>query len=114
MKSIKLAAALATTLALTLITGSVFAQEPATPNVEKRQDRQQKRIAKGVESGALTAKEASNLEKREAKIEGDKQAAKADGVVTPAERAKLEHEENRASKKIRNKKHNASAVTTTN
>jgi hypothetical protein len=54
MKSIKLAAALATTLALTLITGSVFAQEPATPNVEKRQDRQQKRIAKGVESGALT------------------------------------------------------------
>ncbi|MBI3731701.1 MAG: hypothetical protein HY254_25655 [Burkholderiales bacterium] len=87
--------------------GSVLAQTN-TPNIDKRQEVQQKRVAKGIESGALTAKESANLEKREAKIEADKQTAKADGVVTKAERAKLEHEENRASKKIRNKKHNAS------
>ena len=105
MKSIKFAAA----LIATLIAGSVFAQTN-TPNIDKRQEVQQKRIAKGMESGALTAQEAANLEKREAKIEADKQAAKADGVVTKAERAKLHHEENRASKKIRNKKHNANVA----
>ncbi|MFZ6746585.1 hypothetical protein ACO0LC_25415 [Undibacterium sp. JH2W] len=105
MKSIKFAAA----LVATLIAGSVFAQTN-TPNIDKRQEVQQKRVAKGMESGALTAKESANLEKRETKIEADKQAAKADGVVTKAERAKLEHEENRASKKIRNKKHNASVA----
>ncbi|MFZ6657444.1 hypothetical protein [Undibacterium sp. TJN19] len=106
MKSIQFAAA----LVATMIAGSVFAQTN-TPNIDKRQEVQQKRVAKGMETGALTAKEATNLEKRETKIEADKQAAKADGVVTGAERAKLEHEENRASKKIRNKKHNASTAT---
>lgn len=85
---------------------SAFAQT-ATPNIEKRQANQQKRIANGAASGALTARETQNLEKREAKIEADKQAAKADGVVTKAERAKLQGEENRASAKIYNKKHNA-------
>ena len=106
MKSIKFAAMLITSL----IAGSVMAQTTATPSVEKRQERQQKRVAQGIESGALTSKEASNLEKRESRIEADKQAAKADGVVTSAERAKLQHEENRVSKKIRNKKHNANTA----
>jgi hypothetical protein len=84
-----------------------FAQSTNTPNVTKREVHQQKRIANGVASGALTAQETLNLEKREAKIEADKQAAKADGVVTRAERAKLQGEENRVSKKIYQKKHNA-------
>ena len=106
MKSIQFA----TALVATLIAGSAFAQTN-TPNIDKRQEVQQKRVAKGMESGALTAKEASNLEKRETKIEADKQAAKADGVVTPAERAKLEKEENRASRKIRVKKHNVNTTT---
>ena len=110
MKSIQLASA----LVITLLAGSVLAQNTETPRIEKRQERQQKRIANGIESGALTAKESANLEKREAKIETDKQAAKSDGVVTKAERAKLEHEENRASKRIFAKKHNANVASTTN
>ncbi|MBI3283886.1 MAG: hypothetical protein HYZ65_03415 [Burkholderiales bacterium] len=85
----------------------VFAQNTNTPNIDKRQENQQQRIAAGIKSGALTAKEAGNLEKREARIAADKQAAKADGVVTREERAKLQREENRASKKIYQKKHNA-------
>lgn len=89
-----------------LVSASVFAQT-ATPNITKRQERQQARIGAGVNSGALTAHETANLERREAKIEADKEAAKADGVVTKQERVKLQAEENRASKKIYNKKHNA-------
>ncbi|MFZ6771420.1 hypothetical protein ACO0LB_01760 [Undibacterium sp. SXout7W] len=109
MKSIKFASA----LVITLLAGSVFAQSTDTPRIEKRQERQQKRIAKGIDSGALTAKESANLEKREAKIEADKQAAKSDGVVTKSEKVKLEHEENRASKRIFAKKHNANIASST-
>lgn len=85
----------------------VFAQNTSTPNIDKRQDNQQKRIAQGVKSGELTVKETENLEKREGKIEADKQLAKADGKVTRAERRKLQREENVASRKIYKKKHNA-------
>ncbi|MET3117418.1 hypothetical protein AAKU64_001634 [Undibacterium sp. GrIS 1.8] len=101
---------IAPALIASLFAMPVFAQTAATtntPNIDKRQDNQQQRVANGVSSGALTAKEATNLEKRESKIETDKQAAKADGTVTKQERAKLQHEENRASKKIYAKKHNA-------
>lgn len=94
-------------LVATLFAIPVFAQNTNTPNIDKRQERQQKRVAAGVNSGALTAQETANLEKREAKIEADKQAAKADGNVSKEERAKLQREENRASKKIYQKKHNA-------
>ena len=84
-----------------------LAQNTATPNIDQRQANQQARIAKGINSGPLTAQETANLEKREAKIEADKQMAKADGKVTKEERVKLQREENRASKKIYAKKHNA-------
>lgn len=103
MKSVKLLVAI-----LSLVCAiPVLAQSTNTPNVNKREAHQQKRIADGVNSGALTGKETVNLERREAKIEADKQAAKADGVVTRSERNKLQAEENRASRKIYNKKHNA-------
>lgn len=83
-----------------------LAQSTATPNIDQRQANQQRRIANGIQSGQLTAREAQGLEKRETKIEADKQAAKADGVVTRAERRKLQGEENRASRAIYRKKHN--------
>ncbi|MGZ3239166.1 MAG: hypothetical protein ACXWJK_02100 [Burkholderiaceae bacterium] len=85
---------------------SAFAQTN-TPRIDQRQENQQQRIDNGVKSGALTAKETNNLDKREAKLEADKQAAKADGKVTPKERRKLKREENRDSKAIYKKKHNA-------
>lgn len=89
-----------------LFVAPVFAQTN-TPNVDKRQENQQARVAQGINSGALTSKEATNLEKRETKIENNKEAAKADGKVTKAERVKLQREENRTSRKIYAKKHNA-------
>ena len=83
-----------------------FAQNTATPKIDQRQINQEKRIDNGVKSGQLTAQETRNLDKREAKIEADKQAAKADGKVTMAERRHLRREENRASRAIYAKKHN--------
>lgn len=94
-------------IAITLVfAGSAYA-ETATPNLDKRQANQEKRIEQGVKSGELTKKEAARLEKREAKLEANKQKAKADGVVTKKERAKLQHEANRDSKAIYRQKHDA-------
>jgi len=101
-------------LALT-VGGAAFAQAPAaavapkgptaTPKIDQRQVEQEKRIQQGVASGALTPKEAARLEKREAKIQADKVAAKADGKVTKAERRKLTREQNHASAAIKHQKH---------
>ena len=55
--------------------------------MDKRQIKQEQRIDQGVASGQLTAAETAKLERQEAKIDAREQAAKADGVVTKAERA---------------------------
>ena len=100
-------------IALT-VGGAAFAQAPAapkdplaTPKIDQRQVNQEKRIDQGIASGALTKKEATQLDKRETKIEADKLAAKADGKVTKAERRKLNREQNRASAAIKRQKHDA-------
>ena len=61
------------------------AQTNATPKVKAEQIEQQKRIHHGAVTGELTRKEAARLEMQQSKIRHDKHAAKADGVVTPAE-----------------------------
>ena len=106
-------------LALT-VGGAAFAQAPtapvapkdptATPRIDQRQVEQEKRIQQGVASGALTPKETAKLEKREAKIQADKMAAKADGKVTNAERRKLTREPNRASAAIKRQKNDRQTV----
>ena len=77
-----------------------------TPVINVRQANQQERIAEGIESGRLTAGEATRLEAREAKIQHDKIVAKSDGIVTTRERVKLKREENRTSNHIYKAKHN--------
>jgi hypothetical protein len=93
--------------ALILSTAPVFADTTATPRIDQRQANQAERVDQGVQSGALTARETRTLDAREGKIAADKAAAKADGNVTPAERAKLRGEERRTSRAIFRKKHNA-------
>lgn len=94
-------------LSAVLLIGGTAAFAQATPGVTKRQVNQQARIQEGVRSGELTGREAARLQMRQAKIRRDKQQAKADGVVTPAERAKLQKEQNRASRAIYRQKHDA-------
>ena len=100
-----------------LLGASLYAQAPGpapttvTPkreaHMDKRADRQQQRIAKGVASGQLTPKETARIEGKEAKIGMDMSKAKADGVITKKEAKKIQKEQNSASRRIKRDKHNA-------
>lgn len=91
--------------------GSAMAQAPApkdplaTPRIDARQANQEKRIQQGIASGQLTPREASRLEKGEARIEKAEVRAKADGVVTGQERKHLLKMENHESQAIYKEKH---------
>jgi hypothetical protein len=76
-----------------------------TPVVKERQENQHDRIKEGVKDDDLTRREAAKLRAEQAKIQGEKEAAKADGKVTPAERAKIQHDQNKASRHIAKQKH---------
>jgi len=86
--------------------GTAAAQSDSTPNLDKREVRQQERITQGMKSGALTPAETANLQAREAKLNADEAKAKSDGVVTKKERSRLQGEANRDSAAIYRKKHN--------
>lgn len=78
-----------------------------TPGIDKRIDKQERRIEQGEASGQLTNREAARLERREAKLRADTARAQADGQVTPRERRRLNREANRDSRAVYRKKHNA-------
>jgi hypothetical protein len=77
------------------------------PLVQKREQRQEKRIDQGVQSGELNPREAGRLEREQARIKQDEERMKADGKLTPQERRKLRREQNRASRHIYREKHDA-------
>lgn len=87
----------------------VSADPAATPRVDKREARQQNRIAQGVASGQLTPKETVHLEAQQGRIEASEARAKSDGVVTAKERKLLAKRQNNASRAIRRNKHDAQA-----
>ena len=98
---------------LTLAAASAFAQAPAastpgtnTPRIDKRETRQQDRIAQGAANGSLTAQETQRLEKEQARIDNAETKAKADGTVTAKERRRLTAMQDGANRDIRRKKHN--------
>jgi len=94
-------------VSLTLAIGGAAFAQTATPNLDKREAKQQARIDQGVASGQLTPREAARLEKREGKLAANEQAAKADGVVTRKERRRLQRQANRDSAAIYRQKHDA-------
>ncbi|MDB5032937.1 MAG: hypothetical protein JWQ98_178 [Chlorobi bacterium] len=73
--------------------------------INGRQRNQQKRIKEGVQSGELTNKEATQLEKGEGKIRAEEIKDRADGKVTPKERVDLQKDLNKESKAIHHQKH---------
>jgi hypothetical protein len=97
--------------ALVLMVGSIALAGPTDdPGIQNREQKQEKRIQQGVQSGQLTPKETGKLEAQQAKIKQDEALMKADGKLTKAERKKLKREQNRASENIYRKKHNAKEV----
>jgi hypothetical protein len=87
-----------------LVSGPIFA---GTPGLDQREHRQAQRIRQGVHSGELTRPETRRLVRGEARLHRHEAAAKADGVVTARERARLQHEANVESKRIYRQKHDA-------
>jgi len=102
MKIKILGGALVAMLAVTSIANA----QTRTPVIDRREHRQERRIAQGARSGELTRHEARNLRREERRIRADKRMAMADGRVTPAERRHLRREENRVSRHIYRAKHN--------
>jgi hypothetical protein len=91
---------------------SVNHGKPATPAMSKvgeRAENQQDRIANGVRSGQMTAGETTNVESREANINHEVSAdRKANGgTLTPAERQRVNQQQNNVSRSIYDDKHNA-------
>ena len=86
------------------LTTPVFAQET---RVDRRQDRQEQRIDRGVESGALTPRETRRLEHGQQHVENVETRAQADGKITGREKARLEHAQDVQSKRIYKQKHDA-------
>ena len=83
-------------------------QAPAKGRIQARKETQQKRIAKGIENGSVTPKEAAKLEAQEAKLNRQVRRDRADGGgLTPQERAKIEHKQDQMSRKIYRQKHDA-------
>ena len=82
------------------------AKDPAaTPGIDKRQANQEARIQQGVQSGQLTQREAARLEKGQERVQKMEDKAKADGVVTKKERARIQHAQNVQSLHIAKQKH---------
>ena len=72
----------------------------------QRNINQQNRIEQGVQSGQLTNKEASRLERGQARVNRAEARAGADGHVNAREQARIQHRENVQSKHIFRDKHN--------
>lgn len=74
--------------------------------VNTRQENQDKRIDQGVQSGALTEKEAHRMDKREQHIQKMEDRAMSDGKMTGKEFRKIERAQNRTNRAIYKAKHN--------
>ena len=74
-----------------------------------RQIKQQKRIHHGLQSGKLTRKEATHLEREQHRIQKSKQEALKNGELTQEERLRLERQQNQANKHIYRLKNNEKA-----
>ena len=77
--------------------------------VDRRERRQQDRIADGVRSGELTPAETARLERKEARIDREikRDRAANGGTLTPAERRQINRQQNRLSRQIYREKHDA-------
>lgn len=84
---------------------SLVLAQAETPRVDQRQLNQERRIDQGVASGSLTAREANRLERGQQRIDNMEARAKADGVVTRQERARLHQAQDVESRRIAAQKH---------
>ena len=88
--------------------GVVDPGHPRVNQVNRREARQQRRIANGVKNGSLSPQETANLERREASVQRREQRdmAEHNGHLTKKEQAGINRQQNRISRSIYRDKHN--------
>jgi hypothetical protein len=84
-------------------------QAPANGPINDRKRMQQERIGQGIKSGSLTPGEAAKLEGKEARLNREERTMRVNdgGKLTPAERQRINRQQNRISGKIYHEKHDA-------
>ena len=87
---------------------ALTAAAPAEARINQRQYRQQQRIANGVNSGQLNARETNRLDRREDHITNYEARARASGDgLNGRERYRIERMQDRTSRAIYRQKHDA-------
>jgi uncharacterized membrane protein YebE (DUF533 family) len=97
-------------LSMLMASASIALAQTNTPGIDARQTSQEQRIQQGVGSGQLNARETYRLEKGQSRIQNLESRAKADGVVTNAERARIQGAQDVQNSRIYNQKHDAQTV----
>jgi hypothetical protein len=92
--------------ALMLSAASAGFAQTAASSVQ-RDVNQEKRIEQGLQSGALSTREAAGLEREQGRIDRMQARDLKDGALSDAERAKLQAAQDKASRDIAAAKHNA-------
>ena len=97
-----------TPLAVVVLASALCASAASAAEVDNREANQQARIAQGVRSGQLTPGETSHLDSREAHLNNEiaRDRAANGGHLTAAERAKVNHQQDKTSAAIYRDKHN--------
>ena len=86
-----------------LFAGAAFAQ--SNYSIEQRDRIEQERIDRGVQSGQLTSREADRLQGERAQVERMERRARADGVMTQNERARITGAQDRLGRDIYRESH---------
>ncbi len=89
-----------------MVAGSAAVADAGTPSVDRREANQAERIRDGVRSDQLTRAETRRLVRGQARVHRLERRAKADGVVTAHERARLARAQNVQSREIARLRHN--------
>ncbi|MDQ8023199.1 MAG: hypothetical protein REI94_15285 [Moraxellaceae bacterium] len=95
--------------AMSLFILALIALAAAPAQASERHTRSE-RIAQGVASGSLTAREARGLKAGQQALRTERQAYASDGRINAAERADLRNDANRLDRQIYNQKHDAQVV----
>ncbi|HMV05575.1 MAG TPA: hypothetical protein PKA30_08500 [Accumulibacter sp.] len=92
-------------LASALLSAALPVSAQDSQRVDSRQANQQTRIDQGVNSGALTGREATRLERGQQRVANMENRAEADGRLTRSERQHIERAQNVQSRHIARQKH---------
>lgn len=73
--------------------------------IDERQEYQQERIERGIQSGELNKREAARLQREQNRIQAMENKALADGELSKKERRKIQRRLNKSSRHIYREKH---------